>query len=64
MARVALFTDRTILALKADSYFLDVFDRSVPGFGLRVSRTGSKRFFVLYRKPDGGPAAASTRHSE
>jgi integrase len=58
MARAALFTDRTILALKTDSYYLDVFDRSVPGFGLRVSKAKTKRFFVLYRKPDGGPAAA------
>jgi integrase len=56
MRAKAIFTDKSLKALKADSYFLDVFDRSLGGFGVRVSRTGKKRFFVLYREPGPGPA--------
>lgn len=57
----AVFTDRTLNALNTDSYYLDVFDRSVPGFGIRVSKTGKKRFFLIYREP--GSVQARLRRS-
>lgn len=42
-------TDRKIAGLKPAPQRLEYFDRSMPGFGLRVSPDGRKSFVLLYR---------------
>lgn len=49
MARIR-FTERTLRALKRPaSGRLEFFDATTPGFGLRVSASGGRRWFVMFR---------------
>ncbi|MGC4086224.1 MAG: Arm DNA-binding domain-containing protein [Vicinamibacterales bacterium] len=41
--------DRAIAALKPSVDRVDYFDRSLPGFGIRVSTAGRKTFILLHR---------------
>lgn len=43
------FTDRTIASLKPRAVRIDYFDRSLPGFGVRVSTSGRKTFILFHR---------------
>lgn len=46
----AKLTDRTIKALKPPEHGqVDYFDDSPRGFGIRVSQSGHRSFFVMYR---------------
>lgn len=50
MAKVSL-TDRTIKTFtKPESGRIEIWDGSLPGFGLRVSSTGRRTWIVMYRK--------------
>src|SRR4029453_10565788 len=43
-------TDLTVRRLTAEGHDrIEVWDGSVPGFGVRVSKTGTKTFILLYR---------------
>jgi integrase len=46
------FTDRAIAGLKPKRTRVEYFDRSFPGFGIRVTPAGAKSFVLLYR-PEG-----------
>jgi integrase len=48
MPTIAL-SDRKIASLKASGAQRDYFDRSFPGFGLRVNQGGRKTFVLMYR---------------
>lgn len=49
MARIR-FTERTLRALKSPaSGRSEFFDATTPGFGLRVSASGGRRWFVMFR---------------
>jgi integrase len=49
MPRVTL-TNRKVAALKAPAGTqIDYFDRSLPGFGVRVNQAGTRTFVLLYR---------------
>jgi len=43
------FTDRSLAALKPGAARIEYFDRSLPGFGLRVSPAGRKTFILFHR---------------
>ena len=45
-------TDRSIASLKPTAEQVDYFDRSFPGFGVRVSQSGRKTFMVMYRNSE------------
>jgi integrase len=45
-------TDRKIAGLKPSGKQIDYFDRSFPGFGVRVSQTGRKTFILMYRNAE------------
>jgi hypothetical protein len=46
-------TDRTIKSLPIPATDrIDYFDSVLPSFGVRVSHTGRKAFFVMYRTGD------------
>jgi Arm DNA-binding domain len=47
-------TKRTIDALAPREKLYIVFDRKLPGFGLRIAPTGRKTFVVEYRPHGGG----------
>jgi hypothetical protein len=49
MAMRNSLSDKTISALKPQVRRYEVRDIHLPNFGVRVSTTGSKRFFVAYR---------------
>lgn len=42
-------TDRSLRALKTEGQRVEVWDETLPGFGVRVSPTGRKVFIVRYR---------------
>ncbi|MEE8175560.1 MAG: integrase arm-type DNA-binding domain-containing protein, partial [Gemmatimonadota bacterium] len=42
-------TDRSLRALKTEGQRVEVWDKTLPGFGVRVSETGRKVFIVRYR---------------
>jgi integrase len=48
MPRVTL-NDRKLSSLKATGRQVDYFDRTLPGFGVRVNPTGRKTFMLLHR---------------
>jgi len=50
MAKIHL-TDRTLRALKPSAKQEDHWDRSLPGFGVRVSPSGRRSFVVMYYAP-------------
>src|SRR5262245_40011881 len=43
------FTDASVRALKPQGLRYEVFEAGRPGFGLRVSESGTKTWFFLYR---------------
>jgi integrase len=43
------FVAQTVRALKADARRIDYFDAMTPGFGLRITPTGVKTWFYMYR---------------
>ena len=49
-----LLTDRRVASLKAKTARVEYFDRTLPGFGLRVTPTGAKSWILLYRVASGG----------
>lgn len=65
MPTIAL-TDRKIAGLKPAPERVEYFDRSMPGFGLRVSPDGRKSFVLLYRvaRPSPRPGAEPAGHSK
>src|SRR5215207_1467024 len=49
-----LSTDRRVASLKPKPARVEYFDRTLPGFGLRVTPTGAKSWVLLYRIASGG----------
>ncbi|HEU4952889.1 MAG TPA: integrase arm-type DNA-binding domain-containing protein, partial [Holophagaceae bacterium] len=47
------FTKTAIEKLALEALRYEVFDSATPGFGIRVSRTGEKTFFLRYRPKSG-----------
>jgi integrase len=45
----ANLTDRKIASLKSGNELVEWWDKSTPGFGIRVSPKGKKTWFVMYR---------------
>jgi hypothetical protein len=43
-----MLTDRQIKSLENDRPQVEVFDGTVPGFGIRVSNKDRKNFFLVY----------------
>ena len=44
-----MLIDRQIKSLRTDLPQIEVYDRSIPGFGVRVTNKGRKSFFLFYR---------------
>src|SRR5262245_28907788 len=44
-----MLTDRQIKSLKTDRPQIDIFDGTLPGFGVRVTNKARKSFFLFYR---------------
>src|SRR6202035_782496 len=44
-----MLTDRQVKSLQTEKPQIEVFDQSIPGFGVRVTNKGRKSFFLLYR---------------
>ena len=55
-----LLTDRRVASLKPKTARVEYFDRTLPGFGLRVTPTGAKSWVLLYRVASGGKLRRST----
>jgi hypothetical protein len=49
-----LLTDRRVASLKPKPRRVEYFDRTLLGFGLRVTPTGAKSWVLLYRVASGG----------
>jgi hypothetical protein len=44
-----MLTDRQVKRLHTDQPQIEVYDGSVPSFGVRVTNKGRKSFFLFYR---------------
>jgi hypothetical protein len=44
-----MLTDRQVKSLHTDQPQIEVYDGSIPGFGVRVTNKGRKSFFLFYR---------------
>ena len=44
-----MLTDRQVKSLRTDQLQIEVYDGSIPGFGVRVTNKGRKSFFLFYR---------------
>ncbi|MEO6195368.1 MAG: integrase arm-type DNA-binding domain-containing protein [Thermoanaerobaculia bacterium] len=44
-----MLTDRQVKSLRTDLPQVEVYDGSIPGFGVRVTNKGRKSFFLFYR---------------
>lgn len=44
-----MLTDRQVKSLKTDQPQIEVYDGSIPGFGVRVTNKGRRSFFLFYR---------------
>jgi integrase len=55
------FTLPTIKAAQPGDKRIELWDRELPGFGLRIEPSGVKTFFVKYRADGGGRSAAQRK---